>query len=30
MSYVYEKKKYAEDLGYKYDIWIYDKNGNII
>jgi hypothetical protein len=27
---VYEKKKYAEDLGYKYDIWIYDKNGNII
>jgi hypothetical protein len=27
---VFEKQKAAKDLGYKYEIWIYDKNGNIL
>jgi hypothetical protein len=27
---VFEKQKAAKDLGYKYDIWIYNKNGDKI
>lgn len=27
-NYVFEKKEAAENLGYKYDLWIYDKNRN--
>jgi len=24
------KQKYAKDLGYNYEVWIYDRNGNIL
>jgi len=24
------KQKFAKDLGYNYEIWIYDRNGNIV
>jgi hypothetical protein len=24
------KQKYAKDLGYNYEIWVYDRKGNII
>jgi hypothetical protein len=27
-NYVFEKKEAAENLGYKYDLWIYNKKGN--
>jgi len=27
-NFVFEKKEAAENLGYKYDLWIYDKNRN--
>lgn len=27
-NFVFEKKEAAENLGYKYDLWIYDKKGN--
>jgi hypothetical protein len=24
------KQQYAKDLGYNYEIWVYDRKGNII
>ncbi len=27
-SYIFEKQNAAKELGYEYEIWVYDKNGN--